>query len=216
MMFRIVFLVGVLSSVLCECPAKQFCFPKQWQSLVTFVNVTGEGNGTVQITPGSALIFVDGVDEKYRTDIHNSYGTATVLILYKQHVGYHIENNKCTPFKPGPKYNTTFCTPENANISKPYLIGYKPSIKAVDYKFPLFISNLFFTVEDNTAPVSLRLFETLSGKFSVLSTILFEDYSPTKPDPNVFNVPSICKHDKQKNAEMWQTWASRLLWEMMQ
>ncbi|XP_053391873.1 uncharacterized protein LOC128554591 isoform X6 [Mercenaria mercenaria] len=183
MMFRILFFLGVITSVSCECPAKQFCFPRQWKSLVNFVNVIGEGNGTVQITP---------------------------------HVGYYIENNKCTPVKPDLKYNLTLCTPENANISKPYLIGYKPSIKAVDYSFHFFVSKAVLSVEGSTAPVSLRLFETLPGKFSVLSTILFEDYSPTKPNPKVFDVPSICKHGKQENAEMWQTWASRPLWEMMQ
>ncbi|XP_053391860.1 uncharacterized protein LOC128554591 isoform X4 [Mercenaria mercenaria] len=216
MMFRILFFLGVITSVSCECPAKQFCFPRQWKSLVNFVNVIGEGNGTVQITPGSAHIFVDDVDAKLRLDIHKSHGTGTLIVLYKEHVGYYIENNKCTPVKPDLKYNLTLCTPENANISKPYLIGYKPSIKAVDYSFHFFVSKAVLSVEGSTAPVSLRLFETLPGKFSVLSTILFEDYSPTKPNPKVFDVPSICKHGKQENAEMWQTWASRPLWEMMQ
>ncbi|XP_053391835.1 uncharacterized protein LOC128554591 isoform X1 [Mercenaria mercenaria] len=218
MMFRILFFLGVITSVSCECPAKQFCFPRQWKSLVNFVNVIGEGNGTVQITPGSAHIFVDDVDAKLRLDIHKSHGTGTLIVLYKEHVGYYIENNKCTPVKPDLKYNLTLCTPENANISKPYLIGYKPSIKAVDYNFHFFVPNAVLSVEDNTAPVSLRMFGTLTGKFSMQSTLLFENFSPTKPNPKVFDVPRICKHiiDKQENAEIWQTLASRQLSELMQ
>ncbi|XP_060593605.1 uncharacterized protein LOC132748078 isoform X2 [Ruditapes philippinarum] len=194
MMLKVAYLIGIICTIAwCECPPprKHFCFPEHWQSDLSAVNVSSDGHGKVQISQEAGRIYVDRTVHKMRMDIVLPSGELTYLALFKQKVLYVILNGKnCTKIHIGKEMK--WCTPDNANVSKPYRLGYKPSISVVDFEY--YFSGMKFVLSaSGKSPVSFRMFATESGAFSAWVTTFFQNYLPIKPNPKVFIVPKICK-----------------------
>lgn len=192
--------------------ADKCCFPDKWQAdIVGLVVDTDDVQGNKQMlgTDKGNLIgwgehmFFDTANERIREDfIVGDKTSITHLRLFKQNVSYVYNDKECNKFPVGQWSDIIRCVPDNAKASKPYRLGLQPGINVVDYMWMLYKTvGVEFSITDKCTLEKMAIVNT--DEESDVRAV-FEEYRnmALAVDPNVFNIPDICKNLTQM-IPMW-------------